>query len=87
MLEINSLYRIIGRCEGEIQRLNGAAAPSTVSPGGAPTASVKPGDPAAGDDRIYGMSKQMISLYGAIGVGVLILIAKVIGSFRKTTDE
>lgn len=84
MIEINSLYRIIGRCEGEIQRLNEPTASSTGSSGEVSTTSTKT---VPEDSLIHGISNQMLSLYGALGIGALILLSKIIGSFRSTADE
>jgi hypothetical protein len=86
MLEINRLYRIIGRCEKEIRRMQ--APPEVVSsaadqvdsnaePASAPTGALA---------RIQSIPRQTRLVYGGIAIGVLIVLAIGLRLLRKNSD-
>jgi hypothetical protein len=82
MLEINRLYRIIGRCEGEIDRLQAppvaeAAQPATNE---TETEAVIPGQ---SFESIRKIPKQTRIIYSAIAICVLILLVVALRVRRK----
>lgn len=73
MLEINQLYRVIGHCRDEINRLQNPASTETASADNAQsdTESANTSQPFAGIQRI---PRQTRILYGGIAIGVLIVL-------------
>lgn len=85
MIEINQLYRIIGRCDGEIDRLQTLSTMESVKSSQAEdeSESVAPGQPLT---AIRSISQKTRGLYGGIAIGVLILLVLVSRLFRKKSD-
>ncbi len=84
MLEINRLYRIIGRCDGEIRRLLAPPGAEAVQPATAETETeqVVPGQ---SFEAIRRIPKQTRILYGGIAIGVLIILLVGLRFLRKQT--
>jgi hypothetical protein len=85
MLEINQLYRVIGRCEGEISRLQRASAKETGRlPAGFQN---EPEDPASGDlvGRIRSMPMKTRTIYGGTIIVALILLVAMLRLWKKRT--
>jgi hypothetical protein len=85
MIEINQLYRTIGRCEHEIRRLQPPLATETVQSSDAESeaGSAESGQPLAG---IRSLSQKTRMLYGGIAIGVLILAVLASRIFRSKAD-
>lgn len=81
MLEINQLYRVIGRCEGEILRLQTPASSEAQSANAAgETEQVVPGQSFAAIRKI---PKETRVLYGGIAIGGLVVLMIVMRLFKK----
>jgi hypothetical protein len=84
MLEINRLYRIIGKCEGEIAKLQTPANGETQSTNAAgETEQVVPDQSFAAIRKI---PKEKRVLYGGIAVGGLVMLIIVMRLFKKPAD-
>jgi hypothetical protein len=82
MLEINKLYRVIGRCEAEIRQLQSPAATETVQPTTARTG-VGPTVPSQPFESLRRIPKRKRLLYGSIAIGILIVLMVSLRLFRK----
>ena len=82
MIEINGLYRIIGRCEGEMERLQSAATTENVqsTKAEADTEVVVPGQAFANLRQIPQSTRV---LYGCIGIGALIVGVIIVRLVKK----
>jgi len=85
MLQINSLYRTIGRCESEIGKLKypAMAAAAAESDTESDTNDATPPQSLAAIERI---PKQTRVLYGSIAIGVLLVVAIGMRLIRKRSD-
>jgi hypothetical protein len=87
MLQINSLYRTIGHCQGEIQQLQNppqadAAADTATDTGDDTNAATAPAAIAA----IASIPRQTRILYGSIGIGALVILIIVLRLVRKKPE-
>lgn len=84
MLEINQLYRVIGRCEGEIAKLQTPASSDTQSTNAAgETEQVVPGQ---SFEAIRKIPKETRVLYGGIAIGGLVALMIVMRLFKKRAN-
>lgn len=82
MLEINRLYRIIGRCEADISKLK--MPPEMESAQSAnPDATTEEVVPGQSFESIRQIPKQTRVLYGSIAIGTLVLLVIVLRLLRK----
>jgi hypothetical protein len=79
MLEINQLYRVIGKCERALLRINNPL-PSRAALSQPETEEITPPQPLA---DIRSIPQETRIFYGAIGVGGLIVVMVIIRLFRK----
>ena len=78
MLEINQLYRVIGRCEKEIRRLHGPPADETVQPDTSAQSDAEPPAPGGFIEHIRGIPVKTRALYGGVAIVVLVLLVSVL---------
>lgn len=83
MLEINQLYRIIGRCESEIARRHSPAA-SAPAQSTAAAETVEPPPPAQPLERLRAIPRSTRVLYGGIAIGALGLVLVLLRLVKKT---
>ena len=89
MLEVNRLYRIIGRCQRDIRRLQTQLdAQAAQSNNVEAAADTEPATPAQSQplDAIRRIPRQTRLLYGGIAIGALVLIAVLLRIVRKKSD-
>lgn len=79
MLEINRLYRIIGRCEGKIRRLEAPVETEAAQPAKA-EGEVIFGQPL---EKLRSIPKETRMLYGGIGIGVLVALLIVLRLVKR----
>jgi len=83
MIEVNRLYRIIGRCEDEINRLQAPPATATQTTTEAvETETVVPGQ---SFESIRAIPKQTRILYGSGAIGVLVVVVIALRLLRKNS--
>jgi hypothetical protein len=80
MLKINDLYRIIGHCQSELNKLQNPITPETAS------ASDNQSDekPTGVVGTIQSIPKQTRILYGSVGIGVLIVLVVIMRLVKKS---
>ncbi len=84
MLEINQLYRVIGRCEGEIAKLQTPARNESQAANAAgETEQVVPGQ---SFEAIRKIPKEKRILYGGIAIGGLVALMIVMRLFKKPAE-
>lgn len=86
MLEINRLYRIIGHCNSEIERLQNPVATETTASGQVEKDNQPDDAPRQAFDGIRHIPRQTRLLYGGIAIGVLIFLVLISRVFRNKTD-
>ena len=86
MIEINRLYRIIGRCESEIMQLENPAVAESASSSNVESnaePAVAPSQALAG---IRSIPQQTRLLYGGIAIGVLVVLVVALRFARKKSE-
>jgi len=76
MLQINTLYRTIGHCQGEIAQLQNPPSADTQS-------ETNDSTPAQAIAAIGSIPRQTRILYGGIGIGILLVLAVALRLLRK----
>ena len=82
MVEINSLYRVIGHCLGEIAKLQSPPATATAKAALDDTNDIAPGQAFV---AIRNIPREKRILYGGIAIGVLIVLVVGLRLVRKSS--
>ncbi|HZV35696.1 MAG TPA: hypothetical protein VFB72_14070 [Verrucomicrobiae bacterium] len=83
MLEINKLYRTIGKCEGDIARLN--APPETAATAQADATNAETGEvviPGQSFETIRSIPRRTRAIYACIAIGLLLLMVIILRVLR-----
>lgn len=83
MLEINQLYRVIGRCRHQIMVLQDSVRVKAAESADAGTGAEASDSPKQSFESIRRIPRQTRILYGSIGIGALIILVVIIRLFRK----
>jgi hypothetical protein len=88
MLQINSLYRTIGHCRGEIQQLQNPTPAETTADTATDTGDdTNATAPPAAIAAIASIPRQTRILYGGIGIGALVILMISLRLVRKKPEE
>ena len=84
MLQINTLYRTIGHCQGEIAQLQNPPSADTAADAQSGTNDSAPAQAIA---AIGSIPRQTRILYGGIGIGILLVLAVALRLLRKKSAD
>jgi len=84
MLQINTLYRTIGHCQGEIAQLQNPPSADTAADAQSGTNDSVPAQAIA---AIGSIPRQTRILYGGIGIGILLVLAVALRLLRKKSAD
>lgn len=86
MQEINNLYRTIGKCEGEIARLNAPAETQTTAQADTTNSETEQVVPGQSFETIRSIPRRTRAIYGGIAIGLLLVMVIILRMIRARRE-